>query len=229
MILNSLGKVLFIDCGYALYREEMEKLLRQLLPGFDTMRKTIFITHADLDHCGLLPLFDEILASQKTKDCLSLEHSGQNGFREQNPIHKPYICICKAMTFYEPPDPEKISALWDLPGEQTEPLAQMGFFDFGELHFEVYQGKGGHLPGETLLIDYAHHIAFTGDVFINTHGLTKQQAEHNQYAPVLMTSVDTDPALCALERKAVFDRLGAGPWQIFGSHGMKKEYTLRVE
>jgi len=229
MILNSLGKALFIDCGYALYREEMEKLLRQLLPGFDTMRKTIFITHADLDHCGLLPLFDEILASQKTKDCLSLEHSGQNGFREQNPIHKPYICICKAMTFYEPPDPEKITALWDLPGEQTEPLAQMGFFDFGELHFEVYQGKGGHLPGETILIDYAHHIAFTGDVFINTHGLTAQQAEHNQYAPVLMTSVDTDPALCALERKAVFDRLGAGPWQIFGSHGMKKEYTLRVE
>ena len=41
-----------------------------------------------------------------------------------------------------------------------------------------------------------------------------------------MTSVDTDPALCALERKAILQRLGAGAWQIFGAHGMKKEYNL---
>ena len=27
------------------------------------------------------------------------------------------------------------------------------------MHFEVYQGQGGHLAGETVLIDYAHHVA----------------------------------------------------------------------
>ena len=48
-------------------------------------------------------------------------------------------------------------------------------------------------------------------------------------APVLMTSVDTDPALCALERTAVLQRLGAGEWKIFGAHGMMKEYNLQVE
>ena len=97
------------------------------------------------------------------------------------------------------------------------------------LNFEVHQGKGGHLPGETVLIDYAHHIAFTGDIFINMRGMTREQAAYNQYAPVLMTSVDTDPALCAEERRAIVQRLGAGKWQVFGAHGMKKDYQVQAE
>lgn len=229
IILRSAGETLFIDSGYALYRNEMLKLFRSLIPEFDQMRKRIFVTHADVDHCGLLPLFDEILASRKTRECLELEYLGKNGFREQNPLHKPYVCICKALTFYRPPDPGTIQPLWDTQSEQKDPLEQMGFFDFGELHFEVYQGKGGHLPGETVLIDYTHHLAFTGDIYVNMHGMTREQAAYNQYAPVLMTSVDTDPGLCALERQAVLQRLGAGKWKIFGAHGMMKEYSLQVE
>ena len=228
-ILRSGGNTLFIDSGYALYREEMQKLFRSLIPEYDRMKKQIFITHADVDHCGLLPLFDEILSSRKTKECLELEFKGENGYREQNPLHKPYVCICKALTFYQPPEPEKIQALWDTQEEQVNPLEQVGFFDFGEMHFEVYQGKGGHLTGETVLIDYRHHVAFTGDIYVNMHGMTREQAAYNQYAPVLMTSVDTDPVLCAEERKAVLQRLGAGEWKIFGAHGMAKEYNLHVE
>lgn len=227
-ILRSAGEILFIDSGYALYQEEMQKLFRNLIPEYDRMKKRIFITHADVDHCGLLPLFDEILASRKTKDCLELEYNGRNGYREQNPLHKPYVNICKALTFYHPVKPDKIRILGDTQEEQANPLEQIGFFNFGELHFEVYQGKGGHLPGETVLIDYAHHLAFTGDIYVNMHGMTREQAAYNQYAPVLMTSVDTDPALCALERAAVLQRLGAGEWKIFGAHGMVKEYNLQV-
>ena len=86
----------------------------------------------------------------------------------------------------------------------------------------MFEGKGGHLPGEIVLIDYIHRIAFTGDIYINMHGFTPQQAEYNQYAPTLMTSVDTDPALCAEERKAVLRKLCGGEWQIFGAHGFRK-------
>ena len=82
------------------------------------------------------------------------------------------------------------------------------------------------MPGEIVLIDYAHHIAFTGDIYINVHGLTSEQAAYNQYAPILMTSVDTSPKLCAEERKAIMGRLGVGQWQIFGSHGFKKDYSV---
>ena len=228
-IIRSGGDVLFVDSGYALYRDEMVSLFRKLIPEFDGMRKRIFVTHADVDHCGLLSLFDEIIASADTKECLELEYNGDNGFREQNPLHKPYVSICKVLTRYVPTEPDKITALWKAQNEMTAPLEQIGFFNFGELHFEVYQGKGGHLPGETVLIEYEHKIAFTGDIYVNVHGMTREQAEYNKYAPVLMTSVDTDPALCTEERTAVLQRLGAGEWKIFGAHGMMKEYSLRIE
>ena len=123
-------------------------------------------------------------------------------------------------------NPDKIATLWNDIPNLTEALTQIGFFDFEEFHFEVYEGKGGHLPGEVVLIDYAKHIAITGDVYINTHGLTAEQAEYNQYAPILMTSVDTDSRMCLEERKAIIGRLGVGQWQIFGAHGFKKDYSV---
>jgi glyoxylase-like metal-dependent hydrolase (beta-lactamase superfamily II) len=228
-ILQSGGETLFIDCGYALYRREMEAIFRRLLPDWDGMKKRVLITHADVDHCGLLPLFDEVLASAKSKECLALEYAGEYGFREQNPVHRPYVNICKTLTGYAPPEPERVFGLWDAPGEQTAPLVQAGFFSFGELSFEVYQGQGGHLPGEIVLIAFAHHVAFTGDIYVNIRGMTREQAAYNRYAPVLMTSVDTDPGLCARERGAIMQRLGVGRWQVFGAHGMKKDYQVQEE
>lgn len=228
-IIESSGETLFVDSGYALYRDEMLGVFRSILPGFDDMKKRIYITHADVDHTGLLPVFDEILASRKTAECLELEYKGENGFREQNPLHRPYVNICKALTFYKPPVPEKILPLWDTKGENKDLLEQVGSLDLGELHFEVYEGKGGHLPGETVLIDFHHHVAFTGDIYVNIHGMTREQAEYNRYAPVLMTSVDTDPALCTAERQSIMQRLGAGEWKIYGSHGAMKEYNLVVD
>lgn len=226
IIIKSNNEVLFIDSGYACYSDEMQEILKRNISGFENMKKVILVTHADVDHCGLLPMFDEIIASSKTAHCLKNEFLGKDGYREKNPLHRPYINICKTLTSYKAVNPEKIKVLWNNIETLTEPLTQIGFFDFQELHFEVYEGKGGHLPGEIVLIDYTHHIAITGDIFINTHGLTPQQAEYNQYAPILMTSVDTDPKLCAEERKAIMQRLGVGNWQIFGAHGFKKDYSV---
>lgn len=206
--------------------EEMLAVFKKLIPEFDNRKKTILVTHADVDHCGLLPLFDEVIASQKTAHCLTNEFLGNDGYREKNPLHKPYINICKILTSYKAVNPDKITVLWNDIENLKEPLTQIGFFDFEELHFEVYEGKGGHLPGEIVLVDYAHHIAITGDIYINVHGLTPEQAEYNQYAPILMTSVDTSPKLCAEERKAIMQRLGVGQWQIFGAHGFKKDYSV---
>ena len=226
IVIKSNGKVLFVDSGYACYREEMLEVIKKIVPDFESIKKTILVTHADVDHCGLLPLFDEIIASPKTALCLKNEYLGNDGYREKNPLHKPYINICKILTSYTATDPENIKVIGSSVDELTAPLTQIGFFDFEELHFEVYEGKGGHLPGEIVLIDYAKHIAITGDVYINVHGLTPMQAEYNQYAPILMTSVDTDAKLCAEERKAIIGRLGVGKWQIFGAHGFKKDYSV---
>ena len=228
MIVRSNGKVLFVDSGYACYKEEMLEVFAKVIPDFNTIKKTILVTHADVDHCGLLPVFDQIIATHKTADCLRNEYLGNDGYREKNPLHKPYINICKILTSYKPVSPEKIITLWNDIDHLTEPLTQIGFFDFEELHFEVYEGKGGHLPGEIVLIDYSNHIAITGDIYINVHGLTPEQSEYNQYAPILMTSVDTNPRLCANERSAIMQRLGVGNWQIFGAHGFKKDYSVSI-
>ena len=205
----------------------MIQILTKIVPNFHTMKKTVLVTHSDVDHCGLLPIFDEIIASHKTAQCLKNEYLGNDGYREKNPIHKPYINICKILTSYTTVDPKKITSLWNDIEHLTEPLTQIGFYDFGELHFEVYEGKGGHLAGEIVLIDYTHKLAFTGDIYINLHGLTAEQAEYNQYAPILMISVDTDPKLCGEERTAILQRLGVGEWKIFGSHGAKKDYIVK--
>ena len=228
MIIKSNGKVLFVDSGYACYKEEMLEIFKKLVPDFEEIEKTILITHADVDHCGLLSVFDKIITSTKTAKCLENEYNGKNGYREQNSLHKPYINICKILTSYETVNPEKVTPMWNDIENLTEPLTQIGFYDFEELHFEVYEGKGGHLPGEIVLIDYAKNIAITGDIYINTHGLTAEQSEYNQYAPILMTSVDTDSKLCLEERKAIMQRLGVGNWQIFGAHGFKKDYSLSL-
>lgn len=226
IIIKSNDKILFVDSGYACYSDEMIKIFKKVVPDFENMEKTILVTHADVDHCGLLPMFDKIITSSKTATCLQREYEGKNGYREENPLHRPYINICKILTSYKAVNPEKITAMWNDVENPSEPLTQIGFFDFEELHFEVYEGKGGHLPGEIVLIDYSKHIAITGDVYINMHGLTAEQAEYNQYAPILMTSVDTDSKLCLEERKAIMQRLGVGQWQIFGAHGFKKDYSV---
>ena len=226
-IIQSGGNTLFVDSGYACYREEMLAILHLIFPDFDCMPKRMLLTHADLDHCGLMNDFDEIILSCNSARSLTREATGENGFREQNPLHKPYINICKILTSYKEVDPAKLTTPWlDIPNLRA-PLTQIGFFDFEDLHFEVYEGKGGHLSGEVVLIDYGNNIAFTGDVYINIHGLTAQQAEYNQYAPILMTSVDTDPKLCAEERTAILRRLGVGNWKIFGSHGAPKDYHVK--
>ena len=228
-IIKSNGEYLFVDSGYAYYADEMKKLLHSLIPDFDSIRKKILVTHADVDHCGLLYMFDEIIASKRTLECFEAESRMEDGFREKNPLHKPYIRICKALTEYMPPDTHKISTPFSEASFENSVLSYSGHLNFGELSFEVYEGKGGHLPGEIVLIDYDKKVAFTGDIYINLDGLTPEQREYNRYAPILMTSVDTDPKLCAEERRAILGRLGVGQWQIFGAHGFKKDYSVNYQ
>ena len=229
MVIRSYDEYLFIDSGYTVYREEMKKILRRLIPDFDHIPKKIVLTHADVDHTGLLDLFDEIIVTERTKQWLIDEAEGKDGYREHLEAHRPYVRICKAVSHFRPCDPAKIRTPWKYFETLDGLLTQIGFFDFGEMHFEVYEGQGGHVPGETILIDYEHQVAFTGDVYFNVHSVTKEQAEYNKYAPVLLSSVDSDPRQCAAERQAILMRLGQGDWQVFGSHGMKKEYSIHID
>ena len=225
-ILRWREEYLFIDTGYACYRQEMLDYFRALIPDFDTCRKTALITHADVDHCGLLDLFPAVCMSRKSRDSLLGESRSAGGFREQNPLHAPYARICKLLTHYHPPAPESLRVIGGTSDPLAAPLSPIGRFSFGPMDFEVLEGAGGHLPGEIVLLDAVHQIAFTGDIYVNIKEFTREQAAYNRYAPYLMTSVDTDPALAARERQAVMDRLTPGRWRIFGGHGLCKELDI---
>ncbi|MBR0348509.1 MAG: Zn-dependent hydrolase, partial [Clostridia bacterium] len=134
IIIKSNDKILFVDSGYACYSDEMIRIFKKIVPDFENMEKTILVTHADVDHCGLLPMFDKIITSSKTANCLQREYEGKNGYREENPLHRPYINICKILTSYKAVNPEKITAMWNDVENPSEPLTQIGFFDFEELH-----------------------------------------------------------------------------------------------
>ena len=82
-IIKSYGKYLFIDTGYACYEEEMLSIIREIIPDFDNISKEVFITHADVDHCGLLPLFDTVYASGKSAESLKSEYDNESNFREK--------------------------------------------------------------------------------------------------------------------------------------------------
>lgn len=222
-IIESDGERVFVDSGYACYKSEMLKIIKTLVPDFKEQKERLILTHADVDHCGLLNEFDQIILSKRSAQSLIDEADKKAGFRESNYLHLPYVNICKILTEYQTVNKDKLVPLWN--STLTAPIEQIGFFAVGELNFEVYEGKGGHLPGEILLIDFDKKVAFTGDVFINLNDLTKKQAQYNQYAPILMTSVDTDAKLCKQERSALLQRLGVGEWSIFGGHGQKKTYS----
>lgn len=226
-IIESNGERVFVDSGYACYKQEMLKLIKTLVPDFKSQKERLLITHVDVDHVGLFNEFDEVIVSQRSAESLLSEINKTAGFREQNSLHLPYVNICKILTEYEVVDKNKLRPLWNK-SSLTAPIEQIGFYSVGELNFEVYEGKGGHLLGEILLIDFEHKVAFTGDVFVNLKELTKKQAEYNRYAPILMTSVDTDSKLCAKERSAFLQRLGVGKWSIFGGHGQKKIYSAQA-
>lgn len=204
----------------------MLALFRQLLPDFDTAPRSALITHADVDHCGLLDLFDTVYLSRKSRDSLLMERTSRGGFRERNPLHAPYIRICKALTSYRTAAPETLQVIGGVSSPQTRPLEELGEWSFGSLRFQVLEGQGGHLPGELVLVERERGLVFTGDILVNIRELTAEQAHYNHYAPYLMTSVDTDPALCAAERKELPALLGPGQWHIFGGHGPKKDLVI---
>ena len=79
-------------------------------------------------------------------------------------------------------------------------------------------GKGGHLKGESILLDEEDSIIFTGDVWVNLKDMTPEQSEYNTVAPVLMTSVDTNPDYSREERRELLAMLKPG-MRVFPGHG----------
>ncbi len=189
-IIKSNDELLFIDCGFACYREEMNKLLTELLGDLSCYKKSIAITHSDIDHTGLLDMFDRIYLTQSCYDNFYLEQKNQPNFREQNILHAPYCEISKIISEYAPPNLEKCTVI----GKKNDDslISYVGELKFSGLTFEVYEGCGGHVKGETVYVCREHKLVFTGDIVVNPKGFSEKQRQFNVLAPYLMTSVNVD-------------------------------------
>ena len=216
-ILKSGGELLFIDCGFACYRDEMLWIFREMFPDFDNMPKSLALTHSDIDHVGLASLFDRVYVSGECRENFLLEQRGEANLRERSPLSAAYCKLSKIISGYSTPDVSDMQVI----GEKRdgELLSRIGSLRFLSVDFDVYEGDGGHVPGETLFVSEKYKLVFTGDVFVNIKGFSKEQKAFNAIAPYLMTSVDMEPKKAAKIRKEVVDRFkcyllcpGHGKW-----------------
>ena len=219
-ILEYENRLLFVDCGFACYRKEMLRLIHDLYPDFEKRRKEIVITHADIDHTGLLDLFDRVYLSQSCYDNFVNERNHVPNYREQNILHQPYCIISKIITGYRPPTPEHMEIL----GKRTSRklLCRIGQFTFGKWTWYADEGMGGHVRGETVISCPELGIVFSGDIFVNIKQFTEDQRDFNLLAPYLMTSVEEDSGLAKQTRNLFMETFRG--YTICPGHGPMLEH-----
>lgn len=211
------GEILAVDAGFACYAREMETLVTGLIPDFFRRPRSLLLTHADIDHCGLMHWFDRVLMTGDALADFQHEQAGLPCWRETNPIHAPYCRISKLLSGYRRPDLARLSAVG---GGRTgdQPLEETGSFTVAGHAFRVWEGAGGHVRGEACYLCDSLALAFPGDIYVNAPGFTQAQSRFNQLAPYLMTSVNMDSPMASAERRA-FVALAGQKYHILSGHG----------
>ncbi|MBQ3156025.1 MAG: MBL fold metallo-hydrolase [Clostridia bacterium] len=211
--------LLVVDGGFTCYEALTLRLLRNLFPDFDARKKEMLLTHSDSDHTGVWPAFQKIWCTRRTADCFAGEHLGLPCPREEKPEMLPYYHLSKLITAYAPPALSRLCLLDTEKCDDSVPLSRVGVFRFGDMTFDVLQGNGGHVPGETILLDEHHRVGITGDDYINTRNLTPKQQEFNRLAPYLARSVNQDSVKYRAILQTLRHMLDGDGWLLLPGHG----------
>ena len=211
--------LLVVDGGFACYEAQTMRLLRTLFPNYDARKKEMLLTHSDSDHTGICGQFSTIWCTRCTADCFAGEHIGLPCPREENPNMLPYYHLSKLITAYVPPALSRLCLLDSTPPDDRMPLSKVGAFRFADMAFDVYQGNGGHVPGETILLDERHRVAITGDDYINAVDMLPAQKEFNRLAPYLARSVNQDSAKYRAILQTLRHMLDGDGWLLIPGHG----------
>lgn len=209
------GELLFVDCGFGCYKNEMLCIYNQLFEDYDTRKKSIMITHADIDHTGLLDIFDKVYMVQSCYENFMLEQKDMPNFREQNRLHAPYSRLSKLITGYIPPSLKNTEIIGEK--KDDEPLSKIGEISFSDLQFDVLEGNGGHVRGETVYVCHEKKLVFTGDILVNIKGFSPEQREFNILAPYLMTSVNMDSKKATICRELILEKYK--DYDLYPAHG----------
>lgn len=204
-VFDTPDELVLIDTGYAIFADEMRQVFQSLFPGFGERRKRIYITHADVDHCGLLSELEdaEIILNEKSAASLKMQLSGLPDYRENTELRLGYSRISRIISGYAPPDAQRFKVLDHGTPEQHDTLMEIGSIRVGNLEFTVCEGSGGHLGGEMVYACKKPGIVFTGDLLVNIDGFSRETAEFNSLAPYLMKSVNVDSPKASEMRRQV--------------------------
>ncbi|MEZ4357812.1 MAG: MBL fold metallo-hydrolase [Eubacteriales bacterium] len=193
-VFDTPDEIVLIDTGYAIYENEMHKIFNSIISGFDTRPVKIYITHTDVDHCGLLSKLKhaEIIVNQKSADSLKRQYLGLPDNREGTDLNLGYSKISQIISGYTPPDASRLKILDNGTPKEHDDLIEIGKISISGLEFIIYEGSGGHIRGEMVYICPKLGIIFTGDILVNISGFSQELAEFNSLAPYLMKSVNMD-------------------------------------
>jgi glyoxylase-like metal-dependent hydrolase (beta-lactamase superfamily II) len=193
--------------------------------------RRLYITHADLDHVGLLNRLGSsgILVNAKSADNFRRQHAGLPDYREMNGFCLGYTKLNRILSCYNPPDLGNLIILdHDTPDEHNN-LLKIGEFVIGDMIFDVYEGSGGHVHGEMFMICREGGVAFTGDNLVNISGFTPERAKFNSLAPYLMRSVNVNSEKAIRMRKEIIELISENETTtgkkciICGGHGPLSE------
>lgn len=231
-LLVSENDLIMIDTGYAIYTDEMKRVINDLLPDIDKLNKKIYITHADVDHCGMLSRLADynIIVNQKSAENFKKQLDQLPDYREQTELHMGYSRISRIISDYMPPDLDRLTIFGSDVPEEHDLLLQIGNMQIGGFDFTIFEGSGGHLYGEMIYVCLEARIVFTGDIYVNIDGFSKERAEFNSLAPFLMKSVNVNSKKASEMRRQVFKVIrdisiqNNKPCIICGGHGPVAEF-----
>ena len=227
-VLRNDDSLLFIDSGMGIFAEEMITELREMFPSFFSMQKTMLVTHADADHCGLLSVIENarILVNARTAERLfDIVGPMEEDTKDQNPYGYCYGRLSKIITDYAAPDKDSVEIIGKDPKEHGD-LALIDKIAFGDLELKIYEGPGAHLDGETVIFCREPKMLFTGDIYANLKDLTPEREEFNDIAPFFLTDVDANPDKMKDVRSQIgkiMDSVGRDGMIVCGGHGNIKK------
>ncbi len=224
--------LVLVDCGYALYRDEMDGIFRRLIPDWDKRPKRIYITHADVDHCGLLSSLSRttLYLNEKSADSLRRQRMGILDYREMKEYGFGYSKLSRIISNYSPPSLDHAVIFDQNTPKEHEQLLKIGEFNLADMVFDIYEGSGGHLEGEMIYLARDGGLMLTGDILVNIDSFSDEMKYFNAIAPYLMRSVNVDSRKASQTRREILhliretEKKTGRPCLIGGGHGAPSVY-----
>jgi glyoxylase-like metal-dependent hydrolase (beta-lactamase superfamily II) len=185
------------------------------------MKKTMLVTHADSDHCGLLSVIEkaDIVVSKRTADGL---------FDMARPIGDAdaydycYARLDRIITDYVPPEKERVRVVGADAPQVHDDFILLDKIVFGDVELEIYEGPGMQTRGETVILSRNRKLLFTGDLYSNNKDVTPERAGYNEIAPFISRDSEENLARITDVRSklgAIMDEIGRDGMIVCGGHG----------